>query len=95
VIAKSFARIHLANLVNFGILPLTFIKKQGYADVVQGDLLELDLEGLKKNNLGIKNAAQNSEIQVEICLSVPEKDIMKAGGKLAVIKAKQTKIDLH
>ncbi len=95
VIAKSFARIHVANLVNFGILPLTFIKKQGYADVVQGDLLELDLEGLKKNDLGIKNAAQNSEIQVEICLSVPEKDIVKAGGKLAVIRAKQAKIDLH
>jgi aconitate hydratase len=89
VIAKSFARIHLANLVNFGILPLTFIKKQGYADVVQGDLLELDLEGLKKNTLCIKNAAQDSEIQVQIGLSISEKDIVKAGGKLAVIRAKQ------
>jgi aconitate hydratase len=95
VIAKSFARIHLANLVNFGILPLTFIKKQGYADVVQGDLLELDLEGLKKNTLCIKNAAQDSEIQVQIGLSISEKDIVKAGGKLAVIRAKQAKIDLH
>jgi aconitate hydratase len=95
VIAKSFARIHLANLVNFGILPLTFIKKQGYADVVQGDLLELDLEGLKKNNLCIKNATQDSEIQVQIGLSVPEKDIVKAGGKLAAIRAKQAKVDLH
>ena len=94
VIAKFFARIHLANLVNFGILPLVFVKKQGYTDIVQGDLLRLDLEGLK-NKLFIKNATQDLEIQVEICLSAPEKEIVKAGGKLAVIKAKHAKVEMH
>jgi aconitate hydratase len=94
VIAKSFARIHLANLVNFGILPLVFVKKQGYTNIVQGDLLRLDLEGLK-NKLFIKNATQDLEIQVEICLSAPEKEIVKVGGKLAVIKAKHAKVEMH
>jgi aconitate hydratase len=95
VIAESFARIHLANLVNFGVLPLTFMKKKGYADVAQGDLLELDIGRLEKNNLRIRNITEGSEIQVEICLSIPELEIVKAGGKLAAIKAKQAKVDLH
>jgi aconitate hydratase len=94
VIAKSFARIHLANLVNFGILPLVFVKKQGYTNIVQGDLLKLDLEELK-NKLFIKNATQDLEIQVEICLSAPEKEIVRAGGKLAAIRAKHAKVERH
>jgi aconitate hydratase len=90
VIAKSFARIHLANLVNFGIVPLTFADKQGYAGVAQGDVLELDVKGLRRN-LCMKNITKGSEIQVELDLSDREKSMLKAGGKLAAIKAKQTK----
>jgi aconitate hydratase len=89
VIAKSFARIHLANLVNFGIVPLTFVDKQGYAGVAQGDTLELDVEGLKRN-LFVKNATKSLDVQVELDLSDREKTMLKAGGKLAAIKAKQT-----
>jgi aconitate hydratase len=88
VFAKSFARIHLANLVNFGIVPLTFVDKQDYADVAQGDRLELDLEGLKRS-ICVKNATKGGEFGVELCLSDREKSMLKAGGKLAVIKAKQ------
>src|SRR3990170_4592101 len=47
VIAKSFARIHLSNLINFGIVPLTFTDKQNYKSIAQGDTLELDTRGLK------------------------------------------------
>jgi aconitate hydratase len=90
IIAKSFARIHLANLVNFGIIPLTFADKQDYSSVAQGDVLELDISGLKKN-LCIKNVTKGVEIQVELSLSDREKDVVKAGGKLAAIKDKQTK----
>ena len=90
VIAKSFARIHLANLVNFGIVPLTFADKQGYGGVAKGDVLELDVKGLMRN-LCVKNATKGSEIQVELDLSDREKSMLKAGGKLAAIKAKQTK----
>jgi aconitate hydratase len=90
VIAKSFARIHRANLVNFGIIPLTFADKQDYAAITQGDVLELDTEGLK-TELCIKNMTRNVEVPVELDLSDREKDTIKAGGKLAAIKAKQAK----
>jgi len=41
IIAKSFARIHLENLCNFGILPLTFIDEKDYDAIDQNDTLEL------------------------------------------------------
>ncbi|MHA2282424.1 MAG: aconitate hydratase, partial [Promethearchaeota archaeon] len=43
VIVKSFARIHLANLVNFGIVPLTFVNKEDYNKVERDDMFEIDL----------------------------------------------------
>lgn len=88
VIAKSFARIHLANLVNFGIVPLTFANKQDYTLVAQGDVLELNL-ALLKSKLCIRNISKGEEFQVELDLSDREKSMLKAGGKLAAIKAKQ------
>jgi len=90
IVAKSFARIHLANLVNFGIIPLTFVNKRDYTGVSQGDVLELGLGSLEKN-LCLKNATRGAEMQVELDLSDREKDVIKAGGKLAAIKAKQAK----
>jgi aconitate hydratase len=90
VIAKSFARIHLANLINFGIVPLSFIDKRDYAGVAQGDMLELDVMGLRRN-LCVKNVTKGSEYQVELSLSDREKNMLKLGGKLAAIKAKHVK----
>jgi aconitate hydratase len=90
VIAKSFARIHLANLVNFGIVPLTFVDRQSYLNVAQGDMLELDVKGLKRN-ICVKNVTKGAGIKVELDLSDREKGMLKAGGKLAAIKAKQMK----
>jgi aconitate hydratase len=90
VIVKSFARIHLANLVNFGIVPLTFVDKQDYSNVAQGDMIELDVKGLKRN-LCVKNVTEGAEITVELDLSDREKGMLRAGGKLAAIKSKQTK----
>ena len=90
VIAKSFARIHLGNLVNFGIVPLTFVDEADYSGVAQGDMLELDIEGLARN-LCVKNVTKGAEIKVELSLSDREKEWVKAGGKLAAIKAKHAK----
>jgi aconitate hydratase len=64
--------------------------KQDYAGVAQCDRLELDVEGLRRN-LCVKNATKSAEFQVELDLSDREKEMVKAGGKLAAIKAKQTK----
>jgi aconitate hydratase len=88
IIAKSFARIHMANLVNFGILPLTFANKQDYLDIAQGDLFDLDIKELSEH-LCIKNLTKGTTIEVALCLSDLEKSMVKAGGKLAAIKAKQ------
>jgi aconitate hydratase len=90
VIAKSFARIHFANLVNFGILPLTFADKQDYMSIAQNDLLKLDLKDLRESLL-VKNVTKGVTIRVELSLSDREKRVLKAGGKLAAIKAKQVK----
>lgn len=87
VIAQSFARIHLANLINFGIVPLTFVDRQDYNRVDQGDVLQIDTKDLNQY-LFLKNFTKDSEFKVELDLSDREKDLLKAGGKLAAIKAK-------
>ena len=87
VIAKSFARIYLANLANFGIVPLTFARKQDYADLAQGNRLELDVKGLR-HSLCVKNITKGEEFKVELGLSNRERSLLRAGGKLAALKAK-------
>jgi aconitate hydratase len=89
VLAKSFARIHMANLVNFGILPLTFKDKNDYLCIDQGDALVLKTKDLDKRLL-LKNLTKDARIEVVLSLSSLEKEIVKAGGKLATVKAKQT-----
>ena len=90
IIAKSFARIHLANLVNFGIVPIVFADEKEYIDVAQGDTLELDMKDLQKN-LILNNVTKGIKFSVELDLSEREKELLRVGGKLAAIKAKQAK----
>lgn len=87
VVAKSFARIHHANLINFGVLPLLFKEKNDYDEIEQGDKIEIRLDGLKKNII-MKNITKNKEIILTHALSKREISIIKAGGKLAYIKNK-------
>jgi aconitate hydratase len=89
IIAKSFARIHLANLVNFGILPLTFINKQDYDRINQGDKLIIDVKILK-DKIIIENTSKKNKIQLSLKLSKREKAMIKVGGKLASIRAKHS-----
>lgn len=89
ILAKSFARIHLANLVNFGIVPLTFVDKADYSGIVQGDVLEFDIKGLKKA-LYVKNVTQNVEMQVDLVPSGHERTVLEAGGKLAAVSRRPT-----
>ncbi len=90
IIAKSFARIHLANLINFGILPLTFADKKDYDAVEMGDELILEVDGLKEH-LVVVDKTKGIKITVSLNLSRNEKEQVLAGGKLALIKAKQRK----
>lgn len=87
VIVKSFARIHESNLVNFGILPLTFVDADGYDRVSQGDLLTLDVRDLK-GNLNLVNVTTGEEIRVAHGLGDIELEILKWGGKLPYIRSK-------
>ncbi|MGD6852167.1 MAG: aconitate hydratase [Candidatus Bathyarchaeia archaeon] len=90
IIAKSFARIHLANLINFGILPLTFADKKDYNAIELGDELELEVDGLKEH-LVVVDKTKGTKIPVNLNLSRIEKEQVLAGGKLALIKTKQGK----
>jgi aconitate hydratase len=88
VVAKSFARIHFANLVNFGVVPLAFTNGRDYSGISQGDVLEIDIKHPEKG-LTIKNVTKRVEIQVALNLSDREMDLVKAGGRLAFIREKQ------
>ena len=88
VIAKSFARIHKANLINSGIIPMKFLNEKDYDEV---DLLdELELRNLNENLyngvLEITNITKGNTFKVKIELSQKEIEIIKAGGKLNYIK---------
>ena len=88
VVTKSFARIHLANLINFGILPLTFANEGDYNNVEQGDELELDVTGLDGKSLILKNKTKGVDIAVKHPLVGRDIDIIKAGGSLGYVKAR-------
>ncbi len=85
VIAKSFERIHSANLLNFGILPLTFKRESDYDGIETSDELEIPRvrELLAKNEpLVVKNNTKGTEFGVNYELSERQRDIILAGGML-------------
>ncbi len=87
VIVKSFARIHLANLINFGIVPLTFTDPTDYDSVAQGDVLEV-LIGELRSDVRLRNLTKDIEFGLTHTLSQRDAEILKAGGKLPWVKTK-------
>ncbi|NLL05745.1 MAG: aconitate hydratase [Clostridiaceae bacterium] len=85
VIVKSFARIHLANLVNFGIVPLTFKNPADYERIELGDKIELVI-GDFTGEVKLKNLTKGFEIELSHTLSALDAEILKVGGKLPWIK---------
>lgn len=91
-LVKDFARIHWQNLVNFGVLPLTFANEEDYDLLVSGDVLELtDLRNkIQQNNeLAVKLKGKDQEIKVNHALSQRQIDIMLKGGIINWVKDKQ------
>ncbi len=89
VIAKSFARIHWANLVNFGILPLTFENKADYDRLGQDDNLEIQAvrEALSVGKFcRIRNVSQGYEFPVRYDLSERQRRVLLAGGLLNFVR---------
>jgi aconitate hydratase len=89
VIAKSFARIHMANLINSGIIPLTFNNEDDYGKISEGDVLLLDniRENIKEGKpIVLKNKTKNISIPLEVVLSERQRNIILEGGLLNYTK---------
>ncbi len=86
VVAKSFARIHKDNLINAGILPLTFADPDDYEKIGEGDIIELsDLhKSLASGKYSLINKTNNAEIELDCVLSERQIEIMLAGGLIAL-----------
>jgi aconitate hydratase len=93
VVAKGFARIHRANLINFGILPLTFVNPADYDATDQGDVLEMSglRDAVKSGQLlTVKNVTKGSEFPVDPNPSERQAEILLAGGLLNYTKKAQS-----
>ncbi len=91
VIAKSFARIHRANLINFGIIPLLFADPHDYEKIEQGDILEIKnlIEGVRYNQrYEVKNLTKDFVFYVNSNLNSKEKDLILEGGLLPYVRKK-------
>ena len=89
VIAESFARIHRANLVNFGILPLTFADPKDCNGISRDDELQIaDIRSSLKESptLIVENKTKGSKLEVRHDLSARQIDIILAGGMLNYTK---------
>jgi aconitate hydratase len=91
VITKSFARIHMANLINSGIIPMTFENEGDYNEIDMGDeiVIENIIEQIKSGGkLTVKNKTKNKEIPVNVSLSERQVEIILAGGLINYTKKK-------
>jgi len=89
VLVKSFARIHFQNLVNFGILPLTFAEPDDYNEINQGDILILkEIRGTIKqeHTINILNKTSGRTVAARHNMTARQVDIMLAGGLINVLR---------
>jgi aconitate hydratase len=91
VLAKSFARIHRANLINWGIVPLTFDDGAAYDTLEQGDRLSLhDLRAslAAGDRVSVLDARTGWRFSASCVLTARERDVLLAGGLLAYTKGR-------
>jgi aconitate hydratase len=89
VITKSFARIHMANLVNAGIIPMTFMNEADYDKIDEQDelIIENVAEQLKNGGkVTVKNASKGYSFETEVNVSERQKQMLYAGGLLNYTK---------
>ena len=87
VITKSFARIHIANLINAGIMPLTFKDPEDYDKVSQGDVLRLsDLyAGMDSGEITLTDVTTGEQFTLVCSFTQRQKEILKAGSLLKYV----------
>ncbi len=88
VLAKSFARIHRANLINFGIIPFEFVNSPDYDKVKQGTVIRIDdvVDALSDDKTTIGAAVNGSKIELKLDLTERQRKILIAGGLLNYTK---------
>ena len=88
VITKSFARIHVANLINAGIMPLTFKNPEDNDKLNQGDKLTLTnvFDGMDNGEITLKDETTGESFPLSCSFTVRQKAILKAGGLLEYTK---------
>ena len=92
VLAKSFARIHRANLINSGIIPLTFVSESDYDGLQESDQLEIPniREQLQAGDeVIVRNLTQACEYRMNCELTEKELAVILMGGKINWIKQRQ------
>ncbi len=89
VVAKSFARIHAANLINFGIVPLTLVNTEDYDKMDEGD--EIEIKGFasalkNKSVMTLENKTKGISVPLSLSLTTRQREILLAGGLLNYTK---------
>jgi aconitate hydratase len=86
VVAVSFARIHLANLINFGVVPLLFARPEDYDRIYQGDQVRIEWNDLA-GEIFLQDETKGQTIPLTHRLRTREIAILRAGGVLNLVKA--------
>ncbi len=94
VLARSFARIHRQNLINFGVLPLRFADPGDYERIEQGDILVFDTktsdESGEIEEIIVRNRTKREDYRLRHGLSPRQADILRAGGLIPKIKRERS-----
>jgi aconitate hydratase len=93
VFAKSFARIHKENLINYGILPLVFKNKDDYDKIDRNDVFRIDdvYAQVEKGEVRVKVINKNIELETRLELSEFDKGLLKEGGASNYLRKKLKK----
>jgi aconitate hydratase len=89
VLALSFARIHRSNLINFGILPLVFLKEEDYDSIQADDRLaipDIRKQILSEQPVRIINETKGHHFMVNLTVQKRERDVLLAGGLLNYVR---------
>ena len=90
VVAKSFARIHVANLINFGIVPMTLVNEGDYDKISEGDSLVIENfnDAVAKRDRAYLVINNSEKIELSLAFSDRQREILLAGGTLNYTKNK-------
>lgn len=92
VVAKSFARIHIANLINFGIVPMTLVNEDDYEKLSEGANIYIEnfREAIKNSDKAVLvNRDNGARVELLLNFTARQREILLAGGTLNYTKNNQ------